>query len=204
MLSRYLVALVAIACSGCASTPPHERVAIPVVDKSSHLYDVYRIASAKPVTPVRLVTPARPVEAPAEPAAVFIPAKPAPIEQKITFVSESNEWEKQQELKQATRKPVKKIITDADLDEKIVELQAKYVKGDADAAYQLVGLLLKRKRAEEAETVLDYAARQRHIPSMLLYGRYFEKVGDKEMARKWLQAASDAGSKEAAADLKAI
>lgn len=198
MLSRYLVALMAIACSGCTSTPPHERVAIPVVDKSSHLYDAYRIAAVKPETP------ARPVEVLAEPAAVFIPAKPAPMEQKITFVSESNEWEKQQELKQAARKPVKKIITDADLDEKIVELQAKYLKGDADAAYQLVGLLLKRKRAEEAETVLDYAARQRHIPSMLLYGRYFEKVGDKEMARKWLQAASDAGSREAAADLKAI
>lgn len=198
MLSRYLVALMAIACSGCASTPPSERFSIPVVDKSTRLDDTARVAT------VRHIAPTRPVETPPEPASVFIPAQAKPIEQKVTFVSESNEWEKQQEVKRGLHKPTKKIVTDADLDARIVELQAKYQKGDADAAYQLVGLLLKRKRAEEAETVLDYAARQRHVPSMLLYGRYYEKIGDKGMAKKWLQAASDAGSKEAAAELKAI
>lgn len=192
---RYLAVFIALACAGCAQTTPYERLAIPVVDKSTRLDAPTMIAV--------IDRPLKPVETPPEPASVFIPLKAQPIEQKITFVSDSDEWAKQQERKVAKR-PDKKLITDADLDEKIVELQPKYQKGDVDAAYQLVGLLLKRKRVEEAETALDYAARQRHVPSMLLYGRYFEKIGDKGMARKWLQAASDAGSREASAELSAI
>lgn len=198
MLNRYLVALLAIACSGCATNSPYERMAIPVVEKSIKLDSATMLAVIEPVAPPK------PLELPPEPAAVFVPTQAAPIEQKITFSSEGNEWDKQQEAKLAARTPPKKIITDADLDLKIAQLQGKYEKGDADAAYQLVGLLLKRKRVEEAETALDYAARQRHVPSMLLYGRYFEKIGDKGMAKKWLQAASEAGSKEASAELKAI
>jgi TPR repeat protein len=173
-------------------------MSIPVVEKSIKLDAATMIAVLEPVSPPK------PVEAPPEAAAVFIPQKAKPIDQKVTFVSEGDEWAKQQELKVASRKPVKQLITDADLDQKITELQGKYQKGDADAAYQLVGLLLKRKRVEEAETALDYAARQRHVPSMLLLGRYWAKVGDKTLAKKWLQAASDAGSKEALADLKTI
>lgn len=197
MLNRYLVALIAIACTGCAQNSQYERLAIPVVDKSTSIDAPTMMAVLQPATPPK------PIEAPPEPASVFVPAQVQPLEQKITFVSDSDEWAKQQEAK-APRRPAKQIITDADLDARIVELQAKYQKGDVDAAYQLVGLLLKRKRVEEAETALDYAARQRHVPSMLLYGRYFEKIGDKGMAKKWLQAASEAGSKEASVELKAI
>lgn len=197
MLNRYLVALIAIACTGCAQNSQYERLAIPVVDKSTRIDAPTMIAVMKPI-----VAP-KPIEEAPVPASVFVPVQTQPLEQKITFVSDSDEWAKQQEAKVA-KKPEKKIITDADLDARIVELQAKYQKGDVDAAYQLVGLLLKRKRVEEAETALDYAARQRHVPSMLLYGRYFEKIGDKGMAKKWLQAASDAGSGEASAELKAI
>lgn len=197
MLNRYLVALMAIACSGCATTSPEQRMAIPVVEKSTKLNDRVMLAEIK-----RIAAPIRVEEAP-EPAAVFVPEQTKPLEQKITFVSDSDEWANQQQGK-TTKKPAKEIVTDADLDARIVELQAKYQKGDAEAAYQMVGLLLKRKRVEEAEIALDYAARQRHVPSMLLYGRYYGKIGDKQLAKKWLQAASDAGSKEAKAELKTI
>lgn len=198
MLNRYLVALMAIACSGCAVTSPDERMAIPIVEKSTRLNDRVMLAE------IRKIETPRPVEEPPEPVAVFVPAQAKPLEQKITFISDSDEWANQQKDKLAARKPVKEIVTDADLDAKIVELQAKYQKGDAEAAYQMVGLLLKRKRVEEAEIALDYAARQRHVPSMLLYGRYYGKIGDKRLAKKWLQAASDAGSKEAKAELNTI
>lgn len=197
MIKRILISLLAAGCAACSTPSQQTRLAIPVVDKSTRLNDRVMLAAAQ--RPIQR----KPVEEPAAPAAVFVPAKAKPIEQKITFVSDSNEWANQQKAK-APKKPAKAIVTDADLDGKIVELQAEYQKGDADAAYQLVGLLLKRKRVEEAETVLDYAARQRHVPSMLLYGRYYQKIGDKGMARKWLQAASDAGSKEATKELKAI
>lgn len=196
MLNRCLLALLAIASAGCTTPSTYERLAIPVVEKSTHL----NAESMMAVLP-KMASP-EPEEI--VPAAVFVPAKAIPIEQKVSFVSDSDEWANQQKSKVAVRKPVKKLITDQDLDDKIDELHAKYEKGDAEAAYQMVALLLKRKRVEEAETALDYAARQRHVPSMMLYARYFQKIGDKGMAKKWFEAASEAGSREASAELKTI
>jgi TPR repeat protein len=201
MFDRCLLAALALACAGCASTAPSERLAIPVVEKSTHL-DAKTLIAVVPAYKPK-VAAREPEPAPA-PAAVFIPEPSKTFEQKVTFVSDSDEWAKQQKSKLKIKKPQKELITDADLDNKIKELKVEYEKGDVEAAYQLVGLYLKRQRVEEAEMALDYAARQYHVPSMMLYGRYFQKIGDKGMAKKWFQAAADAGSQEAKSELKTI
>jgi hypothetical protein len=201
MIDRCLLAALAIACAGCASTAPSERLAIPVVDKSTHLDAKTLMAVAPAYTPKLVVKEPEPAP---EPAAVFVPEPNKKIEQKITFVSDGNEWDKQQKAKIKFKKPQKELITDADLDKRIEELKVDYAKGDVEAAYQLVGLYLKRQRVEEAEMALDYAARQYHVPSMMLYARYYQKIGDKGMAKKWFQAAADSGSQEAKTELKTI
>lgn len=79
----------------------------------------------------------------------------------------------------------------------INKLTLRYAEGDVQSAYDLAKILYQEKRSEEADTVLDYAARNNHAPSMLLYSERLKKLGDAEQSKHWLQAAADAGSKEA-------
>lgn len=81
--------------------------------------------------------------------------------------------------------------------DEINKLTLRYAEGDVQSAYDLAKILYQEKRSEEADTVLDYAARNNHAPSMLLYSERLKKLGDAEQSKHWLQAAADAGSKEA-------
>ncbi|WP_338924117.1 hypothetical protein V0M98_38530 (plasmid) [Pseudomonas silesiensis] len=79
----------------------------------------------------------------------------------------------------------------------IDELTLRYAEGDVKASYTLAKLLYQEQRSEEADTVLDFAARNNHVPSMLLYSERLQKLGKKDQSRHWLKVAADAGSKEA-------
>ncbi len=86
----------------------------------------------------------------------------------------------------------------------IEELKNKYFKGDLEAAYQLITLLNQQKRFEEAEVVMDYAARKKHIPSMLMYADYFNSIGDSKLSLHWLRLAAKEGSNEASNKLTTL
>jgi TPR repeat protein len=81
--------------------------------------------------------------------------------------------------------------------DEINKLTLLYAESDVNAAYDLAKLLYQDQRTEEADTVLDFAVRNKHPKAMLLYSERLLKAGDKKQSRRWLQAAADAGNKEA-------
>jgi len=91
----------------------------------------------------------------------------------------------------------KKAVQASNRQDEINKLTLRYAEGDVQSAYDLAKILYQEKRSEEADTVLDYAARNNHAPSMLLYSERLKKLGDTEQSKHWLQAAAEAGSKEA-------
>lgn len=91
-------------------------------------------------------------------------------------------------------------ISEADKAE-IDRLTLKYAESDVDAAYKLAKLLYKVQRNEEADVVVDYAARNNNVPAMLLYSERLLSQGDLMNSNQWLELAADAGSKEAKAKL---
>lgn len=179
----FAIALSAL-IAGCSSNSHTEKLSIPVVDLGVKYVPKMQVTKVnnkdhdvKPFVP-----------------SVFVPPASKPIEQQITFSAPVNNT--------PPRAPEAAKVKD--IDQRIDELTEKYSNGDAEAAYQLVALLLKKKRVEEAEIVLDYAARQNHVKSMVLYARYFRAMGDRGMAKKWYVAAAKAGSQDAKKELKTI
>jgi hypothetical protein len=83
----------------------------------------------------------------------------------------------------------------------IDRLTLKYAESDVNAAYKLAKLLYKVQRNEEADVVVDYAARNNNVPAMLLYSERLLSQGDLMNSNQWLELAADAGSKEAKAKL---
>lgn len=84
----------------------------------------------------------------------------------------------------------------------IDRLTLKYAEGNLGAAYKLAKLLYKAQRNEEADMVVDFAARNNNVPAMLLYSERFLSQGDLMNSNKWLEVAADAGSAEAKAKLE--
>lgn len=102
----------------------------------------------------------------------------------------------------AVKPPVaaKPKISAADKAE-IDRLTLKYAESDVNAAYKLAKLLYKVQRNEEADVVVDYAARNNNVPAMLLYSERLLSQGDLMNSNQWLELAADAGSAEAKAKL---
>lgn len=83
----------------------------------------------------------------------------------------------------------------------IDRLTLKYAESDVNAAYKLAKLLYKAQRNEEADVVVDFAARNNNVPAMLLYSERLLSQGDLMNSNQWLELAADAGSAEAKAKL---
>jgi TPR repeat protein len=193
MIHRAIVAC-ALAISGCTPVSHSEMLAIPVIDKSEIWATLANDIADSHKNNESANTQS------AEAVAVFVPSQSQPIQQSVTFITSGHELAKPIATISKPSQPVGPV----DIDKKIAHLTQKYAEGDAESAYQLVSLLLKKRRVEEAETVLDYAARQKHIPAMLLYARYYQKMGDKSMAKNWFQAAAGEGSAQAREELKSL
>jgi hypothetical protein len=154
------------------------------------------------------VPPQTPVyQAPAAPPAP-VAVKSAPVASKTQpaepyDISASLERELAMEAQQSAPAKTSKTTKSAGAapnsahQDEINKLTIRYAESDVNSAYTLAKLLYQDQRTEEADTVLDFAVRNKHAPAMLLYSERLLKAGDKKQSRRWLQAAADAGSKEA-------
>ena len=101
------------------------------------------------------------------------------------------------EVKPPAAKPKISAAEKAEID----RLTLKYAESDVNAAYKLAKLLYKVQRNEEADVVVDFAARNNNVPAMLLYSERLLSQGDLMNSNQWLESAADAGSAEAKAKL---
>lgn len=88
--------------------------------------------------------------------------------------------------------PIQPAPVVVDVQMRIHKLTEGYIQGNLEDAYELGKLLYQQGRAEEADVALDYAARQGHIPSMMLYSERLKKNGQHQLAEHWLTKARKA------------
>jgi hypothetical protein len=152
-----------------------------------------------PQTPAYQAPAPAPAPVAVKSAAVAIktpPAEPydisASLERELAMEAQQTAPAKTSKTAKAATGPRKSAHQD-----EINKLTMLYAESDVNAAYNLAKLLYQDDRTEEADTVLDFAVRNKNAPAMLLYSERLLKAGDKKQSRRWLQAAADAGSKEA-------
>lgn len=129
-------------------------------------------------------------------ASKTLPVEPydisASLERELAMEAQENAPAKNSKAAKSVTAPRKTQHQD-----EINKLTLAYAESDVNAAYDLAKLLYQDQRTEEADTVLDFAVRNKHPKAMLLYSERLLKAGDKKQSRRWLQAAADAGNKEA-------
>lgn len=171
----------------------------PVIEKSVSIYDYEKPREWQTQASKASARSAQVYAMPLEPAIVSVPPPDeAPIKQistppvaaQRTFITTTikNIEPKTKPTPVAALAPAAKAENTATGGSaRITQLRAKYVAGDIKAAHQLALELINTGQSEEADMILDYAARNGNKESMRLYGNRIKAMGDLDRGNYWLK-----------------